>query len=531
MNPGISFRLALFTALAFPACAPTGLPPEEGLHRAAVVSLKRAESKSLTPEQRAAHYLDAAREASALLDSSHSKEAARIIYNEATADLTVLLRSADNSRMWNRPITLNSGGKTYHLRFAPKSRDGNYDPDWFTSLIAADDVDMDSVKNRHHQDGIGGALVGIRKTSPPQPFSTRIGVTTPVTATLDFKGRDVTLTLLDPTVKTKARIAAKERTLHADFSAPLAYYPNASELWKGLMGAIHADKNMNTTGLFELQPYDPDRIPLIFVHGLVSTPRMWRNVINELETDPVIRRRYQCLVFGYPTGNPPAYSAMRLRDELRKFRQHHPGSKDMVLVGHSMGGILTRMQIADVDRDDWDVIGKDKAAQFFRNVKPGDLIDRCATFQANPDIDRAVFICTPHRGSKLAIGTLGELAIRLISLPVDIVSVATTTLGSSVALITGDSGRMPTSIDGLSPNNPSFKLLDSRPIQVPHHSIIGDRGKGDTPNSSDGVVEYWSSHLKSAKSEKIVPGPHGACEMPETLDELRRILHLHLQSN
>jgi hypothetical protein len=370
----------------------------------------------------------------------------------------------------------------------------------------------------------------MRKTSPPQPFSTRIGVTTPVTAVLDFKGRDVTLSLLDPTVKTKARIAAKERTLHADFSAPLSHYPHASELWNGLMGAIRADKNMNTTGLFELQPYDPERIPLIFVHGLVSTPRMWRNVINELEIDPVLRRRYQCLVFGYPTGNPPAYSAMRLREELQKFRQLHPDSKDMVLVGHSMGGLLTRMQIADVDRDAWDVIGKDKAAQFFRNVKPGDLIDRCTTFQANPDIDRAVFICTPQRGSKMAVGTLGDLAIRLISLPVNIVSTATTTLGSSVAL-TGDPGRMPTSIDGLSPNNPSFKVLDSRPIQVPHHSIIGDRGKGDTPNSSDGVVEYWSSHLKSAKSEKIVPGPHGACEMPETLDELRRILHLHLKSN
>jgi hypothetical protein len=88
-----------------------------------------------------------------------------------------------------------------------------------------------------------------------------------------------------------------------------------------------------------------------------------------------------------------------------------------------------------------------------------------------------------------------------------------------------------TSIDGLSPANPSFKIINSQPIEVPHHSIIGDRGKGDTPNSSDGVVEYWSSRLDSAKSEKIVPGPHGACELPETLDELRRILHLHLKSN
>jgi hypothetical protein len=531
MSPSISIRLALFAAFAFSACAPTALPPAEGFHRSAVISLKQAESKSLSAEQRAALYLDAAREAAALLDSPSSGEAARTIYNQAAAGLTVLLRSADNGRMWNRPLAIESGGRAYQLRFAAGTRDGVYQPEWFTSFIPASEVDMDSVKNRHRQDGFGGALVGMRKASPLEPFSPRIGVTAPVTAVLDFKGRDVTLSLLDPSAKTKARIHGTDRALDADFSAPLAHYPHESELWNGLMGAIHADERMSTTGLYQLQPYDPDRIPLIFVHGLISTPRMWRNVINELETDPVLRRRYQCLVFGYPTGNPPAYSALRLREELQKFRQLHPDSKDVVLVGHSMGGLLTRMQVTNIDRDAWNVIGKDKAGRFFKNVKPGDLIERCTIYQANPHIDRAVFICTPHRGSKMAVGTLGGLAIRLISLPVDIVSTAATSLGSSISIITGDPGRMPTSIDGLSPSNPSFKILDSRPIEVPHHSIIGDRGKGDTPNSSDGVVEYWSSHLKSAKSDKIVPGPHGACELSETLDELRRILHLHLKSN
>jgi pimeloyl-ACP methyl ester carboxylesterase len=242
------------------------------------------------------------------------------------------------------------------------------------------------------------------------------------------------------------------------------------------MGAIHADEQMGITGLYQLEPYDPERIPLIFVHGLISTPRMWRNVINELETDPLIRSKYQCWVFAYPTGNPPAYSALRLREELQKFHRLYPDAKDIVMVGHSMGGLLTRMQLTSLDRNDWDIIGKDKAAAFFKNVKPGDLVHRCTIYQANPRIDRAIFICTPHRGSKMAIGTLGELAVRLISLPLDIASTAASTLGASTAIITGDPGRMPTSIDGLSPRNPTFKLLDSRPIEAPHHSIIGDRG-------------------------------------------------------
>lgn len=524
-------RITFLAALALTACAPNGLPPEEGLHRSAVAHLREARKQTLSAEQRAALYLDSAREASGLLDSRDSGESARVIYNKSAADLTVLLRSARNGSLWNRPLTLNSGGTSYRVRFAKGTRDGDWDPDHFTSFTPADTVDLKTIERRNRVDGIGGALVGVRKTSPLEQFSPLVGVTAPVTAVLDFKGNDVTLSLIDPTEKTKSRIAGKERALDADFSAALAYYPHQSELWTGLMGALRVSEHMKTTGLYMLQPYDPDRIPLIFVHGLISTPRMWRNVINELETDPVLRERYQCWVFSYPTGNPPLYSALRLREELAKVQQRYPDSKDMVLVGHSMGGILSRTQVTTVDRAAWDVIGKDKADHFFANVKPGSLVERCTLFKANPHVDRAIFICTPHRGSEMAIGTIGELAIKLISLPVDIVSTTAGTLGSSVAIVTGDPNRMPNSIDGLSPRNPTLKVLDTRPIEVPHHSIIGDRGKGDTPDSSDGVVKYWSSHLKSVKSEKIVPGPHGACELPETLDELRRLLHLHLKSS
>jgi hypothetical protein len=521
--------LGFSVAIAFSACAPSKLPPAEGLHRAAVHSLEQAASPKASPEQRAALYLDAAREASALLDTPGSGESARKIYNKAAADLTVLLRAENNGALWNRPLALTSGGNTYRLRFAGETRDGVWSPAYFTSFIPAEDVDLKTIKRSNRKDGIGGALVGVHKSDAHQAFSPPVGISAPVTAVLDFKGRDVTLSLIDPTKKTQSSVAGKTRGLDADFSAPLAYYPQKSEMMEGLMGAIHVANHMKQAGLYMLEPYDPDRIPLIFVHGLISTPRMWRNVINELETDPELRRRYQCAVFGYPTGNPPLYSAMLLRDELAKYYKQHPDARDAVLVGHSMGGILSRTQVSTVRREDWDVAGKDKADRFFANVKPGDVVERCSIFTANPDIDRTIFICTPHRGSEMAVGTVGELAIRLISLPVDLASTFASTVGDSVAIITGDTKRMPNSVTGLSPENPTFKMLDARPIEVPHHSIIGDRGKGDTPNSSDGVVEYWSSHLKTAKSEKIVPGPHGSCELPETIEELKRLLHLHLR--
>lgn len=530
MKPNL-ICLLLPAAIVIAACAPNHLPNAEGKHRAAVSHLKAAESRSPSAEERAVLYLMAAREASGLLDSADSSEAARQVYNQSAAGLTVLLRASANGGMWNRPITLSAGGATYQLRFARGTRDGVWDPALFTSFTPADTVKMKTLDRRNRQDGVGGALVGVRKTQPLEPFSPLVGIAAQVTAVIDFHGNIATLTLVDATEKTKARIAGRERTLDADFSAPLAYYPQKSEYWNGIMGAIRVSSYMKTTGLYMLEPYDPDRIPVIFVHGLISTPRMWRNVINELETDPVLRGRYQCWVFSYPTGNPPLYSALRFREDLKKVRQLHPDMKDCVLVGHSMGGLISRAQVTTLDRDDWDVIGKDKADRFFANMQPGGLVERATVFRANPHVGRAIFICTPHRGSEMAVGSLGELAIRLISLPADITTNITSNLGESLAVITGDAKRLPNSVTGLSPRNPGLKALDSRPIEVPYHSIIGDRGKGDTPQSSDGVVQYWSSRQQGAKSELIVPGPHGACELPETIAELRRLLHLHLQQN
>ena len=202
-----------------------------------------------------------------------------------------------------------------------------------------------------------------------------------------------------------------------------------------------------------------------------------------------------------------------------------------MLVGHSMGGLVSQMQATTITRQDWDVVGKERAAKFFEKVEEGDLVDRATTFEANPKVARLVFICTPHRGSEMALGSIGELGRRLIALPADLTTSVTKTMGDSMSVITGQPGRMPNSVTGLSPNNPTLKVLDNRPLTAPYHTILGDQGKGNSPKSSDGVVEYWSSHLKNAESETVVPGPHGSCELPETLEELRRILRLHLKKS
>jgi hypothetical protein len=169
------------------------------------------------------------------------------------------------------------------------------------------------------------------------------------------------------------------------------------------------------------------------------------------------------------------------------------------------------------------------AKGIFANNSSSSLIVRAMTYHANPRINRVVFICTPHRGSNMASSGLGRFGISLITLPVQLLSTVKDSLTTAqVAQLTGSSKRLPNSVTGLKPSNPAFPVINEAPITVPYHSIIGDRGKGDCPNCTDGVVQYWSSHLDGAKSEQIVPGPHGSAELPQTIAELDRILRLNL---
>jgi pimeloyl-ACP methyl ester carboxylesterase len=523
----IRFAPFALAALVLTGCAPYSAAPPK--NPAVTENLREARVKVVSAEERAARYLVAAAEAAPKIGPGTAESASRETYNTAASELAVLLRGTDNGRLWNRPLTLSTAGRTYNLRFQPGNRQGLWAPDYFTALVPAREVPDKSIKHRDVQEGIGGALVGVRKKDPREPFAPLVGVTGPVTATLDFHGHDAVLALRDPTKQPKAPVAGATRPLAADFSAPLAYYPAVNETIAGLMGALRVSDYMSTTGMYMLEPYDPDKIPVIFVHGLISTARMWRNVVNEIEMDPELRRRYQCWVFAYPTGNPVAYSALRFREELTKAEKLHGFPHGFVLVSHSMGGIVSRMQATTLDAAAWDRGAPSPAEKALVSLPPDTLIHRSIIFNANPNVRRIVFICTPHRGSNMAVGGLGEFAMRLIALPANITSTIAKGTANSLAAVTG-SKRLPNSIYSLSPENPTLKVMDKVPIQAPYHTILGDRGRGDSPNSSDGVVPYWSSHLDPALSQKIVPGPHGSCELPQTIEELKRILHLHLKT-
>jgi len=522
------------TCVAFLAgCATSTTRQDESA--AAKKSLQEARSSHFSTEQRAELYLAAAAASSSLLGSGTAQTTARETYNTAAVELTTLLRTADGGHLWNHPETLTSGGASYCLRFQPGAHDRVWSPDYFTSFTPASEIREKRVRKVNRRIGVGGELVGVRQPAQRDPFMLPRGLMNlPVTATLDFHGRNAVLALQDPRSQSTVRLQGATRPLAADFSAPLAAYKPVSELWMGLMGALRADRYKNKTGLYFLQPYDPDRIPVILVHGLISTAQMWLNVVNELNADPTLRARYQYWIFAYPTGNPLVYSAMRLRQDMAKVQKTYPGHRPYVLIGHSLGGLLAHMQAVTIDRAAWVRTEGNPMGQTIDKLPPGGLLRSMCIFDANPEIGRIIFICTPHRGSKMTTSTIGELATRLIAIPGNLAGTINSQLGGELSTYTG-SQRLPNSIFSLNPNNPTLHVMDKQPIQAPFHSIIGDRGKGGNKNttppiSTDGVVPYWSSHLDGAQSELIVPGPHGSCELPQTIAELDRILHLHLKT-
>jgi pimeloyl-ACP methyl ester carboxylesterase len=528
-NTRISIRrIAAVTCLAFFAGCATAPQTARGPEYAPTASVMRdARSPSVPVEKRAADYLQAAAMTAPLLGTSAQETPARDTYNAACGELAVLLRNGQGGQLWNHALTLAGNSSTYHLRLEPAAS-AVWAPNYFTTFESPDQIKEKLIRKENIQEGVGGALVGVRIVNPPEKFAPPRGIAAAVTATLDFHGNDATLALRRPAKQPIASVEGKVRPLEANFSAPVSYYePPANLLLVGVMGALRSAHYEKKTGLYFLQPYDPDRIPVVFVHGLISTPFDWVQTINGLQADPEIRKHYQFWVFAYPTGNPVLYSALRLREELAKVDKLYPNHKGYVLVGHSMGGLLSQAQVTSVTRADWEKTLGPVGMQLFATLKPADLVTRATTFKTNPRIKRVVFICTPHLGSKMASAGIGELAIKLISLPVDLV----TTLKSEIPEATLrkiNNGRLPNSVSNLAPNAPYLKVLNEQSIQAPYHSIIGNRGKpGPLAESSDGVVPYWSSHLDGAKSECIVPGPHGSCELPQTIAELDRILRLN----
>jgi pimeloyl-ACP methyl ester carboxylesterase len=269
----------------------------------------------------------------------------------------------------------------------------------------------------------------------------------------------------------------------------------------------------------------------------MSRPETWVPAVNELMADEEIRERYQFWFFLYPTGLPVWASAAELRSEMDRYRKVFDPARSnrnfdrMVLAGHSMGGLISSLQIRTGGKALWKQFMDTPPEQLSLSPEVKRKIVQIVQFQPRPEVSRVVFFATPHRGSDLAVNPVSDFFSRLIRLPFGFLDTDRYAIQKALREEYRDLFVAPAnSLVFLRANSPLLKAILALPLRpgVPYHSVIGDRGRGDTPNSSDGVVPYWSSRLKGAKSVKIVPSGHGAHENPEGIAEFRRILRLHL---
>lgn len=475
-------------------------------------------------------------------------------YNHALQRFVLALQKRASPRDWSAPIRVERPGQDWEIQFQgeQKMEAGlvEWTPAWFDRVIPAYECQAKDCAHPCKESGLGMPVVlgleDVDELRKERSYRPRTGLYAPATVIVEF-GRSPTpdaplpvrLRLINTFDHRQAELAGATRDLAFDLTASVQMSLGNRYVTKNaIAGLIRPDKRSDDVGLFGIMPYDRQKIPVVFVHGLKSDAHIWRDVINAILCDPVLSRKYQPVCFLYPSGlNVPASSG-RLRASLHAYRQlwdpehDDPGMNRMILIGHSMGGILSRMQVIDSGEDF-------RKAFFNRPVEEVSwLTDEQAirvksalVFDRLPFVQRAVFITVPHRGSEVADLRLVRLAIRLIRLPGDALSLAkqALTMDTTVlnpALLNYNLLGL-RSVDMLSPGHPYFAALESRPILVPYHSIIGDRGRGDTPDSSDGVVPYSSSHLKGAQSELIVPYGHGCVEKPETIQEMLRVLRLH----
>ena len=336
------------------------------------------------------------------------------------------------------------------------------------------------------------------------------------------------------------KVSGKEIPLAGDFSA--AYQEMlerdlSSKLW--IMGFLDGDRESKFQGLYMAEPYNPDKIPVVFVHGLLSTPATWMETMNELDQIPGIKERYQFWFYMYPTSGSILLNGTDLRENLQRTIHHldpkntNPALKHMVLIGHSMGGLLARLQV--VYSDDKLYSGLCRVPFNELQGKPTvlELAKKTLFFDPNPNVSHVVYIGTPHNGSPLSFtptGRLGSLIAHTPSWQKNFRS-ELNEQNPNAFLPAFKIQSQPNSIDMLGFENPFLKvsqgLRPSEHIQV--HSIAGDLNQLFESRKGDSVVPLTSALATKSDTVTIVQERHMELHHhPKTISEITRILQLNI---
>lgn len=407
-------------------------------------------------------------------------------------------------------------------------------------VALANALQIQGMDYRYFREGVGVPLIGrLEMPESESVFFVDGDSLVPITAVLQPDGsRGPVWKLFAPRKTETVAVGGRQLPLAGDFTAPWAAgLSGFNDLLMGLAGLIGLQVVDQRSGIYLTEPYDPDRIPVLMVHGLGSSPLIWRNIANAIKADPELSRRYQVWVVYYRSGAPIVQSAAYLRElfdsVLDRYdpARSHLASRDSVWVGHSMGGVLTHAAAKEINGHLWAELSDRPFGEIRFSESIRDEIRPWVFWEPVPALSRGIFIATPHRGSTLADSSLAQFGKRLIRLPFSVIRLQLSLLENAINDIRLDA-RTPSSfnsISSLSPSAPIFQAL-SRSEWKPgfeYHTIVGDQGHPVLEASSDGIVGFWSSGIDGARSQISVPTGHAAFEHPDAVREVLRILREH----
>jgi len=469
--------------------------------------------------------------------------------------------------LYNRALTLSfvrtkkgtiavGGGRVVELPFGRISVSGP--PDLLTmngaelyDLQPVAEIEVEGLRNRYRYPGIGAPLAAKTRPLPGVVQVVPLGplMRVPLTAVViidsplaglrtgDLRARMELLASLDTAA---IEIAGRTVPLEAEPTAALAATLAESRFWRREVQVFlgHALGLQSESALVALRPYKKGRIPVVFVHGTASSSARWANMVNDLLDDPRLRSRYAFWFFTYDSGNPIVYSGYQLRHALTQAVDRgdpsgmDPCARDMVVLGHSQGGLLTKLTVVDSGNAFWTITTKTPFDEI--DLTPDDkaLVRDVMFVTPLPFVTEVIFLATPHRGSYLAgpqfVRRLAEYFVRLPSNVTRIGSLLNAPSPTSTASFALP--RVPTSIDNMAPGDRFIKTLANIPVgpTVTAHSIISVDDAAPLDQAGDGVVKYESAHIDGLASELIVRSPHsGMQDAPQTIEEVRRILLEH----
>lgn len=464
------------------------------------------------------------------------------IYNRALAQ--ALLDSDGNARIGASSIETSIG--QVEITAAPPAFP--WRESGFTRFLPADAYEVRGLRERIRTSGLGMPLIAVRDQAARQDTTaTRhvgLGVNLPATALLEIHGglaalrsRRIqgTLHLHAAGSAEKTTLTGREVPLEFDMTAPLAHSLEGSRLWDFSIAGFMSRAEHFEPGVYLAQPYQRGKIPLVFVHGTASNPATWAQMLNGLSLDPELRSSFQMWLAIYNTGGPILANAAEIRASLAKVvRDLDPEATDpamdrMVVVGHSQGGLVSRLLVTSSGNRVWSLISDQPIEQYPIAEDQRERLRAALFFDPLPFIERVVFLSTPHRGSFVANSIFGSIARQLVTLPEHIVTFSRS-LGRRNA--DGEEEGLPTSVDNMKEHSQFVQLIGEFPFapDVHLHSIIAVQGDGPVESGDDGVVRYRSAQLPQAESELVVRSGHSCQNVPETIFELRRILLHHLRT-